>query len=75
MSDTRNKIQFFKEPVDTRPSTDTDEIIEEYLKCLDNILTEDEDYNTIVNNNYVRKGEINDDRSRKESIRRTNERN
>ena len=67
MSDTRNKIQFFKEPVDTRPSTDTDEIIEEYLKCLDNILTEDEDYNTIVNNNYVRKGEINDDSSRKTS--------
>jgi len=63
MSDTRNKIQFFKEPVDTQSSTDTDEIIEEYLKCLDNILTEDEDYNTMVYNNYVRKGEKYDDRS------------
>ena len=63
MSYTRNKIQFFKEPVDTQSSTDTDEIIEEYLKCLDNILTEDEDYNTMVYNNYVRKGEKYDDRS------------
>ena len=75
MSDTTNKLYYSEPPVDTKPSTDTDEIIEEYLKCLDNILTEDEDYNTMVYNNYVIKGEKYDDRSRKESIRRTNERN
>lgn len=75
MSDTRNKIQFFKEPVDTQPSNDTDEIMEMYLKHLDNILETDEEYQTIVNTNYVRKGEKYDDRSREASIRSTDERN
>lgn len=64
MSDTTVKFDFGNN-VDTRPSTDTDEIIEEYLKYLDNILTEDEEYSTIVHNNYVRKGEEYD-RIRKE---------
>lgn len=53
MTDTRNKLQFFKEPVETKPSTDTDEIIEEYMKCLENIFEEDEEIRTIVNTNYV----------------------
>lgn len=60
MVDTTNVVKSFKEPVDTKTSTDTDEIMEIYLKYLDNILETDEEYKTIVNNNYVRKGESND---------------
>jgi hypothetical protein len=52
MSDTRNKLQFFKEPVETKSSTDTDDFLNEYLRTLDRIIEEDEDYNTIVNTNY-----------------------
>lgn len=68
MSDTRVDIQqkFFQR-IDTTPTKDTDKIIGDYLRLLDEILEEDEEYNTIVNNNYVRKGEINDDSSRKTS--------
>lgn len=69
MTDTT--VKFNLRNTDTRPSTDMDEIIEEYLKYLDDILTEDEEYSTIVYNNYVRKGEEND-RSRKERISSTN---
>ena len=75
MSDTRNKLQFFKEPVDTKSTTDTDDFLNEYLRVLDRIIEEDVEYNTIVNNNYVRKGDANDDRNRKENIRNTDERN
>ena len=60
MSDTRNFVTCFEKPIETKPSTDTDEIMEMYLKNLNNILETYEEYNTIVNNNYVRKGESND---------------
>ncbi len=70
MSDTTVKFNFGNN-VDTRPSTDPDAIIDEYLKYLDDILTEDEEYSTIVYNNYVRKGEEYD-RCRKERTSRTN---
>ena len=60
MSDTRNFVTCFEKPIETKPSTDTDEIMEMYLKHLNNIIENDEEYNTIVNNNYVRKGESND---------------
>ena len=69
MTDTT--VKFNLRNTDTRPSTDMNEIIEEYLKYLDDILTEDEEYSTIVYNNYVRKGEEYD-RSRKERISSTN---
>jgi len=52
MSDTRNKLQYFKEPVETKSSTDTDEFLNEYLRALDRIIEGDDDYNTIVNTNY-----------------------
>lgn len=65
MSDTRTET--FQPKNDTKPSTDTDRIIEQYLYLLDRIVEEDEEVSTIVNNNYVRKGEINDDSSRKTS--------
>ena len=55
MTDTRNFVTCFEKPIETKPSTDTDEIMTSYLKCLENILTEDEEYSTIVKNNYVRK--------------------
>lgn len=32
----------------TKDSTDTDEIIESYIKCLNNIYMEDEDYQRII---------------------------
>ena len=57
MSDTRNFVTCFEKPIDTQPSNDTDEIMEMYLKHLDNILETDEEYQTIVNTNYIRKGE------------------
>ena len=60
MVDTRNFVTCFEKPIDTQTSNDTDEFIESYLKCLDNILTEDEEYSTIVNTNYINKGENND---------------
>ena len=60
MSDTRNFVTCFEKPIETKSSTDTDEIMEMYLKHLNNILETDEEYNTIVNNNYVKKGESND---------------
>lgn len=55
MSDTRNKLQYFKEPANTQSSTDTDDVLNEYLRTLYRIIEEDDDYNTIVNTNY--KGE------------------
>lgn len=58
MVDTTNTVKFFKEPVDTKPSTDTDEILNQYINLLDRIYTEDDEYREIINN--VRKGVIND---------------
>lgn len=58
MVDTTNTVKFFKEPVDTKPSTDTDEILNQYINLLDRIYKEDDEYREIINN--VRKGVIND---------------
>lgn len=56
MTDTTKSFDFGNN-VDTRASTDTDEIIVEYMKCLENIFEEDEEIRTIVNTNYVLKEE------------------
>ena len=55
MSDTRNFVTCFEKPISTQSSTDTDDFLNEYLRALDRIIEEDEDYNTIVNTNYIRK--------------------
>ena len=44
--------------VDTKPSTDTDEILNQYINLLDRIYTEDEEYRKIIINS--RKGVTND---------------
>ena len=54
MTDTRNFVTCFKKPIETKPSTDTDEVLESYLKILNDIMDEEE-YNTIVNTNYIRR--------------------
>lgn len=54
MSDTRVNLCFTEKPVDTMSSTENpDEIIEEYIKCLENIFEEDEEVRTIVETNYL----------------------
>ncbi len=54
MTDTRNFVTCFEKPIETKPSTDTDEVLESYLKILNDIMNEEE-YNTIVNINYIRR--------------------
>ena len=54
MTDTRNFVTCFEKPIETKPSTDTDEVLESYLKILNDIINEEE-YNTIVNTNYIRR--------------------
>ena len=54
MTDTRNFVTCFKKPIEIKPSTDTDEVLESYLKILNDIMNEEE-YNTIVNTNYIRR--------------------
>ena len=54
MTDTRNFVTCFEKPIETKPSTDTDEVLENYLKILNDIMNEEE-YNTIVNTNYIRR--------------------
>ena len=54
MTDTRNFVTCFEKPIETKPSTDTDEVLENYLKILNDIMDEEE-YNTIVNTNYIRR--------------------
>lgn len=54
MTDTRNYVTCFEKPVETKPSTDTDEVLENYLKILNDIMNEEE-FNTIVNTNYIRR--------------------
>ena len=44
--------------IDTKPSSDTDEIIEMYINTLDRIYKEDDEYREIIINS--RKGVIND---------------
>lgn len=51
MTDTRNFVTCFEKPIETKPSIDTDEVLESYLKILNDIMNEEE-YNTIVNTNY-----------------------
>ena len=51
MTDTRNFVTCFEKPIETKPSTDTDEVLESYLKILNDIMDEEE-YNTIVETNY-----------------------
>lgn len=51
MTDTRNFVTCFEKPIETKPSTDTDEVLENYLKILNDIMDEEE-YTTIVNTNY-----------------------
>lgn len=51
MTDTRNFVTCFEKPIETKPSTDTDEVLESYLKILNDIMNEEE-YNTIVETNY-----------------------
>ena len=58
MTDTRNYVTCFEKPIETKPSTDTDEILNQYINLLDRIYTEDDEYREIINN--VRKGVIND---------------
>lgn len=58
MTDTRNYVTCFEKPIETKPSTDTDEILNQYINLLDRIYTEDDEYRKIINN--VRKGVIND---------------
>ena len=54
MTDTRNFVTCFEKPIETKQSTDTDEVLESYLKILNDIMNEEE-YNTIVNTNYIRR--------------------
>ena len=54
MTDTRNFVTCFEKPIETKPSTDTDEVLENYLKILNDIMNEEE-YNTIVNTNNIRR--------------------
>ena len=58
MTDTRNYVTCFEKPIEIKPSTDTDEILNQYINLLDRIYTEDDEYRKIINN--VRKGVIND---------------
>ena len=51
MTDTRNFVTCFEKHIETKPSTDTDEVLESYLKILSDIMNEEE-YTTIVNINY-----------------------
>lgn len=57
MSDTIKSYDFGNN-VDTKPSSDTDEVLEMYINTLDRIYKEDDEYREIINN--VRKGVIND---------------
>jgi len=56
MSDTRVNLYFKEKPVDTMASTESpDEIIKEYMRCLENIFEEDEELKTTVNTQYIKR--------------------
>ena len=57
MSDTIKSYDFVNN-VDTKPFSDTDEVLEMYINTLNRIYKEDDEYREIINN--VRKGVIND---------------